>query len=636
MKTILCIVLLALVTFSCQKEVSQENIIAALPTVTTAPVTSITSSMATSGGNITNNGGAAITARGVCWSTSPNPTITLSTKTSDGTGSGVFTSNITGLTTTTVYYVRAWATNSEGTAYGNEISFTTTNTSTALPTVTTTSLSSVTMTTATGGGNVVADGGAPVTARGVCWSTTANPTIALSTKTTDGGGSGAFTSAITGLTAATTYHVRAYATNSVGTSYGGDSVFTTSAISTIPAITTTAVSAITTTTAGSGGTISNDGGAAVTVRGVCWSTAANPTIALSTKTTDGAGIGTFTSAITGLSANTTYHVRAYATNSVGTAYGNDVTFITNNSSSPDVYVAGVDFSGVSGNGIATLWKNGVPTFLTDGTNDAEARGVFVSGTDVWVFGRETVGSTIVGHVWKNGLLYNVGGCGGGDNVRGMFISGTDVYVAGACTGDPAGQLSVWKNNVVVATLNGISNLGSNGLFVSGSDIYFVGTDGTNQVLWKNGVTTTIINYPVAYGWDNSVFVSGSDTYVAFNGNDPNNISKLWKNGVVTNLPNISGFSLVHDVFVSGTDVYAAGADPTAGGPGISVAVYWKNGVRTALSNGVNYAHAESVFVLGTDVYVAGGDGVFGEPTVWKNGVATTLPGFGYAFSVFVK
>jgi hypothetical protein len=97
----------------------------------------------------------------------------------------------------------------------------------------------------------------------------------------------------------------------------------------LPTLTTTAISAITNSTASSGGSISIDGGAAVTARGVCWSTSINPTIALSTKTIDGSGIGSFTSSIIGLVAGTTYYVRAYATNSAGTSYGSQVVFTTN-------------------------------------------------------------------------------------------------------------------------------------------------------------------------------------------------------------------------------------------------------------------------------------------------------------------
>jgi M6 family metalloprotease-like protein len=95
------------------------------PTLTTTTVSAITSSSATSGGNITDEGGATATARGVCWSTTANPTILLSTKTSNGTGAGSFTSNITGISAMTTYHVRAWATNTAGTGYGSDITFTT-------------------------------------------------------------------------------------------------------------------------------------------------------------------------------------------------------------------------------------------------------------------------------------------------------------------------------------------------------------------------------------------------------------------------------------------------------------------------------------------------------------------------------
>ena len=194
------------------------------PKITTTAVSAITATTASSGGTITYDGGWHVIARGVCWGTSANPTIALSTKTTDGTGTGSFVSNLAGLQPGTLYYVRSYATNSIGTSYGNEISFTTLAT---VPTLTTTAASAITQTTATSGGNVTAAGGATVTAKGVCWSTSVNPTTTLSTKTTDGTGTGVFTSSITGLTASTTYYVLAYATNSIGTAYGTQVSFTT-------------------------------------------------------------------------------------------------------------------------------------------------------------------------------------------------------------------------------------------------------------------------------------------------------------------------------------------------------------------------------------------------------------------------
>jgi len=95
-----------------------------VPVITTVEVSNIEATAATSGGTITSDGGVAITARGVCWGTNPSPTI-AGNKTTDGTGTGSFTSSITGLNAGTQYYVRAYATNSIGTAYGNERSFTT-------------------------------------------------------------------------------------------------------------------------------------------------------------------------------------------------------------------------------------------------------------------------------------------------------------------------------------------------------------------------------------------------------------------------------------------------------------------------------------------------------------------------------
>ena len=95
-----------------------------------------------------------------------------------------------------------------------------------------------------------------------------------------------------------------------------------------PVLTTDAVTSITANTATGGGNVTDDQGSSVTVRGVCWSTATSPTTALSTKTSDGTGTGTFTSSLTGLAASTTYYVRAYATNGVGTSYGAELSFTT--------------------------------------------------------------------------------------------------------------------------------------------------------------------------------------------------------------------------------------------------------------------------------------------------------------------
>ncbi|MCX6258095.1 MAG: hypothetical protein NTW49_09420 [Bacteroidia bacterium] len=196
-----------------------------VPSVTTETITAIGQTSATGGGNVTSDGGAAITARGVCWNLAGIPT-TSDSHSSDGTGTGNFTSSLTGLSPNTAYHVRAYATNSVGTAYGDEVNFAT---SPALPVVTTYVVSSITQTTASSGGEITSDGGAAITARGVCWNTTGNPTVTDS-HTTDGTGTGIFTSSITGLSASTPYYVKAYAINIAGTAYGSEISFTTSAI----------------------------------------------------------------------------------------------------------------------------------------------------------------------------------------------------------------------------------------------------------------------------------------------------------------------------------------------------------------------------------------------------------------------
>jgi uncharacterized protein (TIGR02145 family) len=194
-----------------------------VPTVITDTATSITQTTATSGGEVTSSGGSSVTARGVCWSTSPVPSL-ADNYSIDGSGTGTFISFLTGLTYSTLYYVRAYATNIVGTAYGNEITFTTLPA--ALAMVTTDTATNITSSTATSGGNVTSNGGASITARGVCWSTSSNPTLAAD-HTIDGSGLGTFISNLTGLAENTLYYVRAYATNSVGTAYGNEITFTT-------------------------------------------------------------------------------------------------------------------------------------------------------------------------------------------------------------------------------------------------------------------------------------------------------------------------------------------------------------------------------------------------------------------------
>jgi|WetSurMetagenome_2_1015567.scaffolds.fasta_scaffold10194_2 hypothetical protein len=190
--------------------------------VTTNSISLITQTTARSGGTIPNYGGVTIVSRGVCWNNSPHPTIS-NNKTVDGVGTGTFISNLSGLMPSTKYYVRAYASTNDGTAYGGETSFTTATPS--IPTITTTGITENTGTSAKSGGTIISDGGSVIITRGVCWNTTGNPTIS-NNYTNDGSGTGSFISSITGLVSGTYYYVRAYATNSIGTGYGTAVTFT--------------------------------------------------------------------------------------------------------------------------------------------------------------------------------------------------------------------------------------------------------------------------------------------------------------------------------------------------------------------------------------------------------------------------
>ena len=272
-KYFLFIAIIASILVSCKPDPEK-------PSVVTLPVTEVTEATAVSGGNVTSDGGAEVTARGVCWGTNQNPT-TDDNKTVDGNGIGEFVSNISELSDSTTYYVRSYATNSEGTSYGEEYSFTTLkivddneggedngdedngdedngdednggedngdednggeddgdedngdddngddDVVVEMPVVATIDVTEITEISAVAGGEITSDGGAEVYSRGICWGVNPSPTLD-DDFTTNGSGLGEFLCDIVNLTPNTKYYVRAFATNSVGTSFGEQVEFTT-------------------------------------------------------------------------------------------------------------------------------------------------------------------------------------------------------------------------------------------------------------------------------------------------------------------------------------------------------------------------------------------------------------------------
>ena len=271
----------------------------------------------------------------------------------------------TSLGTTYTYRVYAFNNAEVPSGYSNEATVTTRR----IPELTTTAVYAITSNSAQSGGNITNEWGSPITANGIIWSTSPNPTISLVTKTNEGGGSGLFLSSMTGLLPNTIYYVKAYATNGVGTNYGNQLTFTT--LGNLPTLSTRTISNITTTGASSGGTITDDGGSTITQRGICWGTSTFPTTS-NFVAVSGSGTGTFTANLTNLQGGTTYYVRAYATNSTGTGYGDQQSFTT----SPSAPVNPGSVTDISGNTYPTIlvgnqvWmaENLRTTKYSDGSN----------------------------------------------------------------------------------------------------------------------------------------------------------------------------------------------------------------------------------------------------------------------------
>ena len=256
-----------------------------------------------------------------------------------------------------------------------------------VPTVVTAMVTEITTNSAMGGGEVTDDGGGEVTERGICWGANVNPSLS-DNHIAVGSGLGSFTALMESLEANTVYHVRAYATNEAGTAYGLDRGFTTlsGGVAELPVVITNEVTGITAHSASCSGEVTSDGGAMVAERGFCWSTNANPTVADS-HISSGSGTGTYSSSLTGLAASTTYHVRAYATNSVGTAYGLDREFTTSSGGGSGEVPTGAI------NGLFTINEQGDQVYFSQGNLQYQA------STNTWRFAENQW--DFVGGEWTN-------------------------------------------------------------------------------------------------------------------------------------------------------------------------------------------------------------------------------------------
>ena len=294
------------------------------PTVETVGADNITMNSATVEGNVINDGGSAVTERGICYSIHENPSLSDSVRLA-GTGIGSYYCEMTNLTNATTYYIRAFATNREGTSFGDVITIRTVE-HPIMATVTTDEVSDITINTAVCGGNVLNDGFAEVTERGICYATHEEPTV-FDYKVAGGEGLGLFQCRMSGLEMLTTYYVRAYAKNSEGYAYGNEVSFVTADETYLPEVITHEVTDFNHFYAMGGGEVVANGGLDIIERGICWSTSPNP-VTTGNKLTAGTGMGTFECRMMSLFGNTTYYVRAFAANAAGMSYGNEVTFTT--------------------------------------------------------------------------------------------------------------------------------------------------------------------------------------------------------------------------------------------------------------------------------------------------------------------
>jgi len=276
--------------------------------------------------------------------------------------------------------------------------------------------------TAMSGAEVITNSGSPVTLTGICWSPNSDPDTLLTSKTriiTTGSGIGIFTSQLTGLLPQTTYHVRAYAVNSLGIVYGEDRTFTTSIAP--PTIITLEASGISSITAQSGGDITSDGGSSITKRGIIWSSVSDPLDDLShIVTNDGSGVGLYPSTLDGLLGLTTYYVRAYAVNAAGTSYGNLVQFTTTVPVPPvlNPILTMTGITGSSANGTALILNNGGALvtergicYSTDDINYTYITSSTVTPTDIGTFLTNLTGLSQGTTYYVKGYAKNTAGTG---------------------------------------------------------------------------------------------------------------------------------------------------------------------------------------------------------------------------------
>lgn len=312
------------------------------------------------------------------------------------------------------------------------------------------------------------------------------------------------------------------------------------------------------------------------------------------------------------------------------------------SGSKDVYVMGY-----IGN-VATVWKNGVATSVSDGKLFPYVNAGFVSGNDVYVAGSQYTGPDPFGGnyyvptLWKNGIKMSYNTV---DDPFGkyLYVSGNDVYQGGVVQVGAYGQITVWKNGKATPVNDGKNPCSFIALYIAGTDVYVLGEEhngstGLNRVaLWENSVAISSFNPNGGFS-PNMLYVSGVDVFLAQTGVGSTN-TKIYKNGIATSL--VDANSYITSMYEGKNGIYVTGVKNYGQ---YEWATVWKNGVADpALTKGMVNSYAFSICESGDDVYVAGMEGnnigTGGVAKLWKNGVAVDLADgtrLGEALAVFVK
>lgn len=529
MKLLLYLFTAAFIALSCVKQEAPES----SPTVLTLEPSDVKLNAFTMSGEVTNEGFNATKERGFVWSqTNTNPSVS-DNKITVGYGKGQYLYTLDKLTPNTTYYYKSFATNDKGTSYGELKAVKTADY--ALATLTTDLPKNITYTSAELGGNVIDEGGIAVTERGICLAINNTPTV-NDIKINNGKGLGSFANIVIKLEDGSNYIARSYAINGKGTSYGNEQKFSTIAFKS-PTVSSDIVSNISATYVTLQGNVLDNGGVDLLEKGFCISKNPNPSISDIKVKASNNETGAFAIVVTALDPQTKYYVKAYAQNSKGLSYGNELSFATLPANIPTVGTN--DFQEITQNSV----RAGVEIFNNGGADITEFGICLSTNRNPSIFDRKV----ILGTGNSPGKMDNIGG----------LTANTTYYLRGYAINRVGVAYGLEKS---FKTIDPIQNNLKNGL------IAFYSFNGNANDMTGNFNNGTVFGATLdkdRFGNSNQAYrFNGSGDYISVNqlSNLFSNISiSLWVNDIgqlVTPLSinpryisteNCNGFALMNNI-----------------------------------------------------------------------------------------